>query len=224
MPGRPRCRRRLGTCDDPAGRRRRSERSSVKHPPDRLAAGRPAPGQGAWGDQAFRRPRGGQCRGLRHPARLDRLADRTQWGRQDDVLQHDHRLLPADVRRDRLRRPSDHHYQRVEGSRQEASRSGRHGHRTDLPEHPPVRHDDRARQRPGGSERSPPESLVGRGAAHPEDAQRGSRQPGRGDAHPEPRRARGPGRRVGAEPALRRPASTRDRPRAGDPTEAPAAR
>ncbi len=54
--------------------------------------------------EAIRRTACRQRRRLRHPARLDRLAHRPQRRGQDDVLQHDHRRLRADVGRDHLRR------------------------------------------------------------------------------------------------------------------------
>ena len=59
---------------------------------DRRDARRRVAGQVPRGDQAVRRAAGRQQRRLRHPAWLDRLAHRPQRRRQDDVLQHDHRL------------------------------------------------------------------------------------------------------------------------------------
>ena len=49
--------------------------------------------------QGVRRPRRGQRRRLHDPARVDRQPDRAERRRQDDVLQHDHGRLQADVGR-----------------------------------------------------------------------------------------------------------------------------
>ena len=92
--------------------------------------------QGAEGVRRPRRDR--RCR-LRHPARRHRGADRPERRRQDDVLQPDHRGLHADLRVDRVRRRR--------GRRQAAARDRRARRRPHVPEHPPVRADDRGRER-----------------------------------------------------------------------------
>ena len=68
----------------------------------------------------LRRPRRGQRRRLHHPRALDRLADRPQRRRQDDVLQHPHRAStsrPAAPLQDPHGEPVDRACRRT-GSRQ----------------------------------------------------------------------------------------------------------
>ena len=67
--------------------------------------------------------------------------DRAERCRQDDVLQHAHGRLQADRRRDRVRR--QRHHREAPPPDHEARRGA------DLPEHPPLRVHDRARERPG---------------------------------------------------------------------------
>ena len=76
------------------------------------------------------------------PAQVDRVDHRPQRRRQDDVLQHAHRALQAVDGRDRVRRQGHH-------GACAPTRSWRLGHRADVPEHPPVRDDERARERDG---------------------------------------------------------------------------
>ena len=61
--------------------------------------------------------------------------------RQDDVLQHAHGRLHADRGRDHVRRQRDR--------RAAAAPDHRARHRPHVPEHPPLRHDDGARERAG---------------------------------------------------------------------------
>ena len=84
------------------------------------------------------------------PTALDRLDHRAQRRRQDDVLQHAHRPLQADPRAD-PRSTTRHHPQA-------ARRDHRAGGRAHVPEHPPVRRDERARERDG----RPPLAHAGR--------------------------------------------------------------
>ena len=166
-----------------------------------------------------------QQRRLRYPTRIDRVAHRPERRRQDDVLQHDHRVLRPDRRGDQLRRPADHHRSRMDKVRSKKHpRSDGDGHRAHVPEHPPVRCDVRARQRSRRPERAPGQPLVGLGPAHAEDAPRGAGRDRRGDGPAEDRGSRQAVRVVGAQPALRRPAPTGDRAGPGDPPEASAAR
>ena len=104
--------------------------------------------------------------------------------------------------------------------RQEAARHRAHGHRADVPEHPPVPEHDRARERHGRAahahereRRWAPCCALPKFKA--EEAARRSTTPssgckfvGLGDE----------GQRAREEPALRRPAPARDRPRAGRPS------
>ena len=154
-----------------AGRRlptrwRTNDRQHDGRRADRRRPRRPDPRPGPRRHEAVRRPRGGQQRRLRHPAHVDRLADRPERGGQDDLLQHDHRRLRPDRRRDRVRRPPDRLHEGQEAPLAQAPRGDRAGDRPDVPEHPAVRHDVRAGQRPGRHPRPPQEPLVGRDPAH----------------------------------------------------------
>ena len=93
----------------------------------------------AWRDEEVRRADRRQQRRLRYPARIDRVAHRAERRRQDDVLQHDHRLLRPDRRGDHLRRPAAHDPIEGQGPVEEAARSDGDGDRAYLPEHPAVR-------------------------------------------------------------------------------------
>ena len=101
-------------------------------------------------------------------------------------------------------------------------RRARAGIAPDVPEHPGVRRDAGVGNRGGGLPRAPP---ARRARAPLRDAGR----PGRGGRRPESGRRVAPVRRAGgrrraarAEPALRPPATARDRPRAGHRAAAPA--
>ena len=176
-------------------------------------------GQGARRDQAVRRPAGRQQRRLRHPARLDRVAHRPERRRQDDVLQHDHRATtsrpPARSRStaSRSSRPRARRSRSLEAARGDGARD-----RPDVPEHPAVRDDVGARQRPGRHQRPPQEPLVGLGrCARPSMLREEQAVDRRGMRLLEARRPRRAVRDVGAQPAVRRPAPARDRPRARRP-------
>ena len=186
---------------------------------------RPDPRPGPRRHEAVRWPRGGQQRRLRHPADVDRLADRPERGGQDDVLQHDHRRLRPDHRRDRVRRPPDRLHEGQEGPLAQAPRGHRAGHRADVPEHPAVRR------------RCPPSTTSGPASTSTSRATGGTRSCARrpcstrrstrstracacssssvSSARPDD---------LGAQPAVRRPAPARDRPSPRDAAEAPPAR
>jgi branched-chain amino acid transport system permease protein len=94
-----------------------------------------------------------------HPPRRDLRPDRPQRRRQDHAVQRVHRPLSARRRRGRLRRPAA-------ATRQPAQRRRRR-HRPHLPEHPPVRQHDGARERHGRPPRAHPGRRVRRDPAHP---------------------------------------------------------
>ena len=79
-----------------SGRWRTNDRQHDGRRADRCHPRRPDPRPDPRRHEAVRWPRGGQQRRLRHPADVDRLADRPERGGQDDLLQHDHRRLHAD--------------------------------------------------------------------------------------------------------------------------------
>ena len=101
---------------------------------DRSPDRRPAPAEGV------RRPGRGRGRRLHRRPPLDLEPDRPERRRQDDVLQHADRRLRAERRRDPLRRPRRR--------RAAAAQDHRARHGPDVPEHPPLRDDDLARERP----------------------------------------------------------------------------
>ena len=76
------------------------------------------------------------------PRARDRLDHRAQRRRQDDVLQHAHRPLQADASGAIA---FDGHDITARAARQDHGA----GHRAHVPEHPPVRHDERAGERAG---------------------------------------------------------------------------
>ncbi len=80
------------------------------------------------------------------PERVDRLDHRPERRGQDDLLQHAHRAVPADLRPGQLRRQER---DRAPARPDHEGRDGPH-----VPEHPPVRHDDGARERDGRPERA----------------------------------------------------------------------
>ena len=71
--------------------------------------------------EGVRRPRGHERHRLHDPSRLDRLADRPERCRQDDVLQPAHRRLQAHLRHDRLRRRRRHRQAAARDHRSSAS-------------------------------------------------------------------------------------------------------
>ena len=91
--------------------------------------------------EAVRRPDRRQRRVVRDPAAVDRVDHRAERRGEDDVLQHPHRAVQADDGHDRVRRQRRH--RRPAGQ----DHGARHG--ADVPEHPPLRHDDRGRERHG---------------------------------------------------------------------------
>ena len=108
--------------------------------------------------QALRRPAGAVRRRHHDRARPDLRPDRPQRRRQDHLLQRHHRPLHARLRQLRARR------QALQAERGARGRQGRH--RAHLPEHPPVRRDDGARERDGRPPRAHPLGPDRRGVPH----------------------------------------------------------
>ena len=84
--------------------------------------------------------------------------DRPQRRRQDDLLQRAHRPVHARLRQLRARR------QALQADR--GARGGQGRHRAHLPEHPPVRRDDGARERDGRPPRAHPLGPARRDLPH----------------------------------------------------------
>ncbi len=170
----------------------------------------------ARGRQALRRRRGPRRGRPGRPARRHHRADRPQRRRQDHVLQH----------RDRphLARRGPHRVRGHQHRGTPAERDRRARDRAHLPVDPALPADDRAGERAGGRALPPARertrrraaSGIGRGRRGPR-----SRAGARAARVHRPRRQR---RRSRAQPAVRRPAPARDRPRARDRAAAPPAR
>ena len=189
--------------------------NSTRRAPTPAAARRPRPRPAGVGDdQGHRRPgRGqrlvrrshhhqvrwsdrGQRRVVHHPAEVDRVVDRPERGRQDDVLQRAHRSV------------SGHRGHRVPERQgrhaDQAAHPGVDGPGPDLPEHPVVQPDDGRGERHGGDAPAP----QGRGHLHHPPA-----------ARPAPGGAGGPRHRPRAARVRRHPAT----PRANWPATSPTA-
>ena len=154
-------------------------------------------------------------------ARPHPCADRTEWRRQDHVLQSRDRRARRPMPGESLSRAVDR--------RRAPLAPHAPGHRPHVPEHPSVPAFDGSGNR--DDRRALPllsfdvEALAQRGAAAP------VRRSARGAPHARQRaraarvlRACRPARREGNRPALRRPAPARDGARAGDAAAAAAAR
>src|ERR671914_1520768 len=168
-------------------------------------------------DQGVRRPGRGRGRDVPGAGARDRLDHRAERSRQDDVLQHAYGAVPAHLRAHQLRR------QERDRPPPRPDHEGRDG--ADLPEHPLVRDDDRARERDGRPELAHGLRAVRLDPQAAGRAPRGERGRGEGARDAGLRRDRGePVRADVGEPLLRRPAPARDRPRARLGAEAAPAR
>ncbi len=154
------------------------------------------------------------------PGALDRVGDRPQRRRQDDAVQHADRPLQADVWADPVRRTGT-------SARSRPDKITEARGRPDLPEHPPVRRDDRDRER----DDRPPSRGCARGCSA------SIFRPPHGCAARSARPRRGPAScsttsgsrtasadRYAERALLRRPAPCRDRASARLRAEAAAAR
>ena len=175
--------------------------------------------------EAVRRPAGRQQGRLRHPPRLDRLADRPERRRQDDLLQHDHRLLHADRRRrssstaTRWRGLRGNKVKSLQPHQVTALGIGRTFQNIRL-----------------FSTMSALDNVLVGLHVHlksrwwdailrtPEPAPRRARRRRAGARAPRPRRPAGAREHLGPQPAVRRPAAPGDRPRDGHEPEAAAPR
>ena len=143
--------------------------------------------------------------------------DRPERRRQDDVLQHDHGRLQADRRRGDLRRRGHR--------RPAAARDHRARHRPDVPEHPPVPADDRARERPRRACTAACKGGIFGSILRTPRVRREEREARERAASCSTYCSlAAAARRLRAQPLLRRPAAARGRARAGDAAQAPAPR
>ena len=185
-------------------RRRDARRGALR------GAGAPD-GQPARGDrhaQGVRRARRRLGRRLHDPAGIDRQPDRPERGREDDVLQHDHRRLQADARPGRVRRRRP--------DREAAARGHRARDRAHLPEHPPLPGHDLARERPRRDALPAEERDPRRHPPHAEGEARGGRGEEAGARAARLLLAVRSRRGLRPQPPVRRPAAARGRPGARD--------
>ncbi len=167
-------------------------------------------------EQALRRPAGAVRRGPGNQGRRDLRPDRPERRRQDHVLQRDHGPVHAGFGRLQARRRAVHADRRVPG--------GEGGHRAYVPEHPSVRRHDRAGKRDGRPPRAHEARPDRRGVPDAVGAQGRARDQGtRAGTAGVRRRAAIRGLHV-AQPVVRSPAPSGNRPRAGDRSEAARAR